>query len=151
MNKNSISYLRSYIDKHRNIKHITKILNYLYTGFPDVKQICDLRSHVTIDEYIEILNKNLDLYGIKEIDNFNKIEDINIKFSYNNNSYIKTGEHMGVGKLSEVIFEAIINNIIYKNYCCQSVATNNKKQGDCNSYLCFYTFLKLYHIHFLMR
>lgn len=123
MNKKSISYLRSYINKYPtldNIKHITKILNYLYTEFPDVKQICDLRSCITVYEYIEILNKNLDLYGIKEIDNFNKIEDINIRFSYNNNSYIKTGEHMGVGKLSEVIFEAIINNIIYT------------KMTDCN-------------------
>ena len=123
MNKKSISYLRSHINKYPtldNIKHITKILNYLYTEFPDVKQTCDLRSCITIDDCIEIFNKNLDLYSIKPIDNFYKIEDINIRFSYNKNSYIKTGEHMGVGKLSEVIFEAILNNIIYA------------KMTDCN-------------------
>ena len=123
MNKQSISYLRTYINRYPtldNIKYITKILNYLYYEFPDIRQIPDLRTLITIDEYIEVINKNLDLYDIKDIDNFEKVDDVDVRFSYNKDSYIKTGDHMNVGKLSDIIFEAILNNIVYT------------KMTDCN-------------------
>lgn len=116
MNKRSISYLRTYINRYPtldNLRYITKILNYLYYKFPDIRQIPDLRTRITIDEYIEVFNNNLDLYGIKDINNFDKVDDVDVRFSYNKDSYIKTGDYMNVGKLSDIIFEAILNNIVY--------------------------------------
>lgn len=123
MNKQSISYLRAYINRYPtldNLKYITKILNYLYHEFPDIRQIPDLMTLITIDEYIEVFNKNLDLYDIKDIDNFENVDGVEIRFSYNKDHYSKTGGHMNVGKLSYIIFEAILNNIVYT------------KMTDCN-------------------
>ena len=73
MNKQSISYLRTYINRYPtldNLKYITKILNYLYYEFPDIRQIPDLRTQITIDQYIENFNNNLDKNDIKDIENF---------------------------------------------------------------------------------
>ena len=92
MNKQSISYLRTYINRYPtldNLKYITKILNYLYYEFPDIRQMHDLRTLITIDEYIEVFNKNLDLYDIKDIDNFEKVDGVDVRFSYNKDSYIR--------------------------------------------------------------
>ena len=91
MNKQSISYLRAYINKYPtldNLRYITKILNYLYYEFPDIRQIPDFRTLITIDEYLEVFNNNLDLYRIKDIDNFEKVDNIDVRFSYNKDSYI---------------------------------------------------------------
>ena len=123
MNIKSISYLRTYINRYPtldNLKYITGILNYLYHEFPDIRQITDFRTLITIDEYIEVFNKNLDLYDIKDIDNFENVDDVEVRFSYNKYLYINTGGHMNVGKLSDIIFEAILNNTVYT------------KMTDCN-------------------
>ena len=116
MNKNSISYIRTYINKYPtlgNIKYIKKVLNYLYGEFPDIHQIVDMRPNITIDECIDMFNKNLDLYDIKDIDNFDRIGDISVEFSYNKDQMIKTGDHMGVGKLKDIILHGILNKTIY--------------------------------------
>lgn len=116
MNKQSISYLRTYINKYptlANLKYITRILNCLYFQFPDISQITDFKTNITIDEYLEIFNKNLDLYNIKEIDNFENIEDIDVMFSYHKNYHIKTGDLMGVGKIKDIIFDGILNGTTY--------------------------------------
>ena len=87
MNKKSISYLRTYINRYPtldNLRYITKILNYLYYKFPDIRQIPDLRTQITIDEYLEVFNKNLDLYGITadftDSNPYKALNDFKLKF-----------------------------------------------------------------------
>ena len=49
MNKQSISYLRAYINRYPtldNLRYITKILNYLYYEYPDIRQIFDQFNYI---------------------------------------------------------------------------------------------------------